>query len=151
MLDPAATENAGRLLAAALRVEEPDTLLVFLSGPLGAGKTTFVRGVLAGLGHLGRVPSPTFPLIEPYAISGYDLYHIDLYRVESAVEVSELGLPELLGEARTLGLVEWPEHSASVLPPPDLEIRLDVLPIGRVLTAAARTAAGHGVLAAWRG
>jgi tRNA threonylcarbamoyladenosine biosynthesis protein TsaE len=148
--DTAATEHAGRALSAAIRAEDSESLLVFLSGPLGAGKTTFVRGVLAGLGHPGRVPSPTYTLIEPYVLSGYNVYHIDLYRIGSANEVAELGLAELLGEARTLGFVEWPENSATGLPAPDLVIRLDVLPEGRLLTAEARTAAGRHMLAAWQ-
>jgi tRNA threonylcarbamoyladenosine biosynthesis protein TsaE len=148
--DATATEDAGRALAGALRAAGRRSLLVFLRGPLGAGKTTFVRGVLAGLGHTGRVPSPTYTLIEPYIVAGYTLYHIDLYRVGSASAVAELGLVELLSEPRTLALIEWAENSGKQLPTPDLALRLSVLSEGRLLAIEAGTPAGQQVMGAWQ-
>ena len=144
-----ATEAAGRALADAILATAVESLLVFLRGPLGAGKTTWVRGALAGLGHAGRVPSPTYALIEPYAVSGFNVYHIDLYRLESQREVLELGLDELLSSPRNLAFIEWPERAADVLPAPDLDVLLELHPDGRVLTANAPSATGQRVLKAW--
>ena len=98
--------------------------LLALTGELGAGKTTFVRGLLRGMGHTGRVRSPTYTLVEPYHLEGRDVLHLDLYRIGDPGELDFLGIPDLIDE-RTLLLVEWPERGAGHLPGADLSIALE--------------------------
>lgn len=121
--------------------------LVFLSGELGTGKTTLVRGVLRGWGHQGAVKSPTYTLIEPYELPRGKVYHLDLYRLGDPEELEFLGLRELLADEALL-LVEWPERGEGWLPRPDLDIRLAHTPDGRgrQLEASAGTAAGEDLL-----
>lgn len=96
-------------------------LLVFLSGELGSGKTTWVRGVLRGLHYDGPVKSPTYTLLEPYYLQDFAVYHFDLYRIESASEVEFLGLRDYLDSAGVC-LIEWPERAQALLPEPDCRI-----------------------------
>jgi tRNA threonylcarbamoyladenosine biosynthesis protein TsaE len=98
--------------------------VVYLQGELGTGKTTLVRSLLRGLGHRGKVRSPTYTLVEPYPLDGLTVYHLDLYRIADPGELEWLGLRDLLG-ADTLLLVEWPERAAGLLPAPDLVIELE--------------------------
>ena len=101
-------------------------LTIFLSGDLGAGKTTFVRGVLRALGYEGRVKSPTYALVEVYAVSSLNLYHFDFYRLKDPDEWHEAGFRDSLA-AQAVSLIEWPEKARGAqvpLPPPDLEIEL---------------------------
>ena len=81
--------------------------LILLSGELGAGKTTFVRGVARGAGSAAPVASPTFQLVRVYP-GRVQLAHVDLYRIESAVELRDLGLEELLDQGAVI--VEWGER-----------------------------------------
>lgn len=127
-----ATEAAGGALAQNIRAEVIDSLVIYLIGDLGAGKTTFARGFLRGLGHAGRVPSPTYTLIEPYDVKDYAVAHIDLYRLRSADEVEALALAELCGSG-TIMLIEWPENGGAGVPPADLRIELDLEGQGRRL------------------
>jgi len=118
-----AMSAAGGSLARTILADNSDSLVIYLVGDLGAGKTTFARGFLHGLGHGGRVPSPTYTLIESYDIAGYAVSHIDLYRLRSAGEVDALGLVEL-GGSKTLMLIEWPENGGDRVPPADLRVEL---------------------------
>lgn len=101
--------------------------VVYLSGDLGAGKTTLVRGLLRALGHAGRVKSPTYGLIESYVVDGLSVHHLDLYRLGDAEEIEYLGIADLLDEGAVL-LVEWPEKGAGYLPPATLSIGIEDLP-----------------------
>ena len=125
----AAMEAFGARLAQVL----PSGLQIQLQGDLGAGKTTLVRGFLRGLGHAGRVKSPTYTLIEPYEPDGCLLYHLDLYRLADPEELEFLGIRDLFVPGVT-SLIEWPERGAGMLPSPDLLIRIEQLPHGRRLT-----------------
>lgn len=87
-----------------------------LHGDLGAGKTTLVRGVLRGLGFEGRVKSPSYGLIESYAVRGIEVHHLDLYRLGDPGELDFIGLEDLLTPNSVL-LIEWPERAAGRLPP----------------------------------
>ena len=97
---PEATEAAAARLARHVRRGD----LLLLTGEMGAGKTTFVRGLAAGLGVAGDVMSPTFQLVRVYA-GPVQLAHVDLYRLDGPGEVADLGLDELLDEGAVV--VEW--------------------------------------------
>jgi tRNA threonylcarbamoyladenosine biosynthesis protein TsaE len=97
---PAETEAIGERFGKRLRAGD----LVLLTGELGAGKTTFVRGVARGVGSSAPVASPTFQLVRMYA-GRVQLAHVDLYRIESTSELADLGLDELLDQGAAV--VEW--------------------------------------------
>ena len=107
--DEEATLNLGKQLS-----RQIDRGMVFLQGPLGIGKTTLVRGFLRGLGYGGLVKSPTYTLIEPYEIAQKSIVHIDLYRIEDAVELTYIGLDETIAQ-NDIALVEWPERGRNFL------------------------------------
>lgn len=98
--------------------------VVYLSGDLGVGKTTLVRGLLRALGFSGRVKSPSYGLIESYRIDDLDIHHLDLYRLGHGEEIRYLGLEDLLGE-HSLLLIEWPERGEGWLPAADWHITID--------------------------
>lgn len=117
-------------------------MVVYLSGELGAGKTTLARGILRALGHAGRVKSPSFALVEPYKLSRLYLYHFDFYRITDPSELEDVGFREYFNPD-TVCLVEWPERAEGMLPPPDLRIDLEVAGSGRKARIEAGTEAGR--------
>lgn len=129
------TEALGaRLAAAFLATADGDTAgldgSVHLSGPLGAGKTTLVRGIVHGLGIEGPVKSPTYTLVEPYTRGAIKLYHFDLYRLADGEELEFLGARDAFAE-HALCLIEWPERGGDWLPPADLHVHLSIAGTGR--------------------
>lgn len=123
---------------------------VALHGPLGAGKTTFVRHLLRRLGVEGRIKSPTYALMEPYDVGGLPVAHFDFYRFDDAREWEDAGLRDVFA-APGLKLAEWPDKAAAVLPPPDLALTIEPAAEGgdaRTVTLAAHTARGRALLAA---
>jgi len=126
-----ATEALGAAFARAFPGSPSGPASLFLEGDLGAGKTTCVRSFLRTLGVSGLIRSPTFTLVETYALAELTAVHVDLYRLTGPQEVEELGLRDFLG-ANCLLLVEWPGNGAHVLPPPDLELALSFADPGRV-------------------
>lgn len=135
-----------RLARALLTAPAPESLLVTLSGELGAGKTTLVGGLLAELGHVGPARSPTYTLIEPYRLRGRDITHCDLYRLRHPDELDDLGLRDLRSAGSVL-LVEWPEKAGGRLGGADLTLTLDYAgPDARKLVAEACSPAGQAVL-----
>ncbi|NOX08403.1 MAG: tRNA (adenosine(37)-N6)-threonylcarbamoyltransferase complex ATPase subunit type 1 TsaE [Gammaproteobacteria bacterium] len=112
-------EQLGAALAKACRSGG----LIFLEGELGAGKTTLVRGLLRALGWQGKVKSPTYTLLEDYEIDGYQICHMDLYRLLDPEELEWLGIRDVLNQD-TLCLVEWPDKGSGILPAPDLRVEI---------------------------
>ena len=140
--DESATLAFGAALAHALT----PGLTIYLVGDLGAGKTTLVRGVLRGLGYMGKVKSPTYTLVELYTVSSLYLYHFDFYRFADPREWVDAGFREHFNPD-TVCLVEWPEKAGEFLPVPDVRIVLLVAENGRSLQAIAETEAGKKCLA----
>lgn len=136
LADADATAAAGEAIGRWLAAREAGGA-VFLSGPLGAGKTSLARGVLRALGVHGPVRSPSYTLLEPYDCAGRSLLHMDLYRLREPEELENLGLRDFPPE-RSWWLVEWPEHGAGLLPPPLLRLQLSARGTGRDLTVEAR-------------
>ena len=123
------------------------SMLITLSGDLGAGKTTFAGGMLHALGHRGAVRSPTYTLIEPYRFGGRDVHHCDFYRLRHPDELDDLGLRDLRVVGSLL-LVEWPEKAEGRLGAPDLAVGLRYASATtRELSIEAASAVGHDVLA----
>jgi tRNA threonylcarbamoyladenosine biosynthesis protein TsaE len=143
--DAAATARLG---AAAAKGIAPGRVL-HLSGELGTGKTTLVRGLLRALGVQGPVKSPTYAWVEPYSISSLDLYHFDFYRFEKKIEWLSSGLREYF-RPDAVCVVEWPERVGPGLPPPDLAIRLSYENAARRATIEAQSAEGEAWLASLR-
>ena len=103
---------------------------IHLAGPLGAGKTTFARALLRALGAGERVKSPTYTLIETYALADLTAQHLDLYRIAAPEELEWLGLRDL-ADGAVLWLVEWPERGVGAIPEPDLTVSLAHAASGR--------------------
>ena len=138
LTDAAATAAVGARLAPLLRPGD----VVTLDGPLSAGKTTLVRGLIGALGHEGEVPSPSFAIVQPYDALVPPVWHVDLYRIEDSGELAELGLDEI--EEQGVLLIEWPGRAGHSAWPEALALSLGVEEDGsRVLTAV--------VPAAWEG
>jgi len=120
----AETRGLGAALARTLPQTPPRRALrVHLSGDLGAGKTTFVRGLLQARGVAGAVKSPTYGLLELYELPPWRVLHLDLYRLADPGDVAALGLADH-DQAFTLWLIEWPERARGALPSVDLEVIL---------------------------
>jgi tRNA threonylcarbamoyladenosine biosynthesis protein TsaE len=139
--DAAATEACGAALAQALL----PGLVVHLHGDLGAGKTTFARGLLQALLPGQRVKSPTYTLVERYRAGTLDVLHLDLYRLADPEELEFLGVREDVG--RAVLLVEWPQRAGDRLPPADVDVALEPAAGGRSIRWTARTPAGRRALA----
>jgi len=133
----------GRALAACIT----PGLTIYLSGELGAGKTTLARGLLRGLGYAGKVKSPTFTLVEAYEVSRLYLYHFDFYRFTDPQELGEAGFREYFNP-QSVCLVEWPEKGsrAAGLPAADLRVTLEVAGSGRKVAIFADSEAGVSCL-----
>lgn len=112
--------------AAAFAAQLSWPAVVFLSGDLGAGKTSFARCLLQSLGVSGSIKSPTYTLVETYTIERGQVCHFDLYRIQDPSELEYLGARDLLAES-VLALLEWPQRAAVDLPPPDWNIEFSHL------------------------
>ncbi|MGB0128192.1 MAG: tRNA (adenosine(37)-N6)-threonylcarbamoyltransferase complex ATPase subunit type 1 TsaE [Rhodocyclaceae bacterium] len=146
LTDEAATLDLGAALAASIVPKA----VVHLFGDLGAGKTTLVRGLLRGLGFRGNVKSPTYTLVEVYAISNLKLHHFDFYRFSQPEEYLDAGLDEYF-EGDGVCLVEWPDRADPYVPAPDLRIDLRIAGSGRAAHLEAFTRDGQTWLSALLG
>ena len=118
---------------------------LYLQGELGAGKTTFVRGFLRAKAYQGSVKSPTYTLVEPYELQDENIYHFDLYRLNSAEELEDIGFRDYF-DGEGISLVEWPEKAESVLEKPDLSIIISIKEAARSLELQAFSSVGKDLL-----
>ncbi len=130
LADARATEAAGAMLGDLIQLGD----IVALSGPLGAGKSCFTRGLIGALGFAGDVPSPTFGIVIPYASPEVrvPLWHVDLYRIDNPQHIDELGLDDARRDAALV--IEWPERMGRALWSDALLIELSINGDGRRLT-----------------
>lgn len=131
LADANATADIGHRIAQILQPGD----VIGLSGPLGAGKSVLAKGLVAALGFAGDVPSPTFNIVIPYAPpdTRVQVWHVDLYRLEDAAEIEELGLDD--ARCDTALMIEWPERLGMRLWPDTLLLSLEMDGEGRRLTA----------------
>jgi tRNA threonylcarbamoyladenosine biosynthesis protein TsaE len=120
-------------------------MVVFLHGPLGAGKTTLTRGFLRGLGYPDKVKSPTYTLVEPYEFNDKKIYHFDLYRIENHSELEHIGIKEYF-RSDSICLIEWPEKGFPLLPTADIACYIEIKDDGRNIILKARSDLGEKVL-----
>ncbi|MFT4796972.1 MAG: tRNA threonylcarbamoyladenosine biosynthesis protein TsaE [Candidatus Azotimanducaceae bacterium] len=118
--------------------------VVYLKGTLGAGKTTFSRGILRAYGYKGAVKSPTFTLVEPYDLQWGQVYHFDLYRIADPEELEYLGVDDYF-EGGHLCLIEWPERGDGFLPAADLEVELVLRGRGRHISIVGLSKLGDSI------
>lgn len=140
-----ASTQATEAIGASLAKVVTDACVIYLSGELGAGKTTLVRGFLRARGYQGSVKSPTYTLLEPYSINVTQLFHLDLYRLADPDELEFIGLRDLLADPAIL-LVEWPERGRGVLPEPDLIVVLNYKGEGRLCRLASASERGEAII-----
>lgn len=143
------TEAFGAQLARTLPGDDR-LKVVYLSGDLGAGKTTLARGFLRECGVAGPVRSPTYTLVEAYPLGKTIFLHLDLYRLTDPSELENLGVRESATDGH-VWLVEWPERGAGRLPPPDLSVMLEGHVDRHLIEVAGRSPAGAAWLAALEG
>lgn len=122
--DAAATARLGAELAGRLRLGD----VVALTGPLGAGKTQFTKGVVEGLGCDGEASSPSFSLVHEYTGAKWPVYHFDFYRLEKAGDLAMAGFDDCLESGVTI--IEWGEKFPEVLPPGTCRLTFEIQPDG---------------------
>ena len=138
-------------LARALREARAWPLVFGLTGDLGSGKTTWVRATLRGLGYAGRVPSPTYTLLEQYRCATLTIVHLDLYRLRGGDELEHLGLRDWLADEQCWIAVEWPERAPALAERCDWLVDFAVTSAtGRRVTISPRTPAGIEALSSVR-
>ena len=142
--DELATQAFAQTLAARPAIADA---LIELQGDLGAGKTTFTRHLLAALGVNGRVKSPTYAVVEPYALdNGLNIWHFDFYRFNDPREWEEAGFRDIFASSG-LKLVEWPDKAGEYLPQADLVLAIEVLADDtRQVTLTAQTETGKALM-----
>jgi tRNA threonylcarbamoyl adenosine modification protein YjeE len=139
------TEDFGWQLACARPGAQVPLSVLYLTGEVGAGKTTFARGFLRALGVIDPVRSPTYTLVDVYPLGAVTLVHVDLYRLRSPSELESLGLREWARPGH-VWLIEWPEKGEGRLPAPDLTLEFTVEAAGHDIRVSTPTALGKAWL-----
>ena len=129
--DASETQALGQSFAAVVAAPA----VIHLQGELGAGKTTFIQGMVRGLGTDVAVLSPTYTLVEEYTTEKGRVHHLDLYRIGSPEEVENLGLRDRCG-AEDIVLIEWPDRGGQAVPIPTWKVSLEYLDTGRSVSIA---------------
>lgn len=137
-----ATADATLRLGAAFAAQLRPPLVIYLQGDLGAGKTTFTRGLLQALGYRGNVTSPTYTLVETYELASFNVNHFDLYRLNDPHELEYIGAAEMMCAVDSINLIEWPGQGQGEIPAADIVIELQHQQQGRQVTLFAQTPAG---------
>ncbi|WP_166425403.1 tRNA (adenosine(37)-N6)-threonylcarbamoyltransferase complex ATPase subunit type 1 TsaE [Paraglaciecola sp. 20A4] len=140
-----ADEQATTELAAKLAILCSTATVIYLEGDLGAGKTSFCRGFIHGLGYVGRVKSPTYTLVEPYEINGWRIFHFDLYRLSDPEELEYIGIRDYFDDD-CICLIEWPDKGYGLLAAADLHISIEFIDDSRSITVQANNEYGQKLL-----
>ena len=131
-------ENGLRTVARGIATQLQSGDLIFLSGDLGTGKTTFAQAATRAMGFEGVVNSPTFTLIETYQTDYGELVHLDLYRLESLMELENIGIRDYL-DGQFICFIEWPQKGDGLLPAADIIVDLEYAGDRRRLGVTVRT------------
>ncbi len=134
-----------QLINAICRLPSQQNVTLYLNGDLGAGKTTLSRGMIQGLGYSGNVKSPTYTLVEEYAIGEKIIYHFDLYRLADPEELEFMGIRDYFAD-NTICLIEWAEKGADLLSPPDLLVNIGYAENARNIELVAQSTMGQQII-----
>ncbi|MCK3655535.1 tRNA threonylcarbamoyladenosine biosynthesis protein TsaE [Pasteurellaceae bacterium Macca] len=129
-----------------LEAGQEHSLTIYLNGELGAGKTTLTRSIVQAFGHTGNVKSPTYTLVEEYAIPPFGIYHFDLYRLSDPEELEFMGIRDYF-RPQTLCLLEWASRGQGMIPEADIVVEIEYAGEGRDLTLHPQSRVGENLLA----
>jgi tRNA threonylcarbamoyladenosine biosynthesis protein TsaE len=144
--DETATVEIGEVLAKTVKGQsKQQSLVAYLYGDLGAGKTTLTRGFVCGMGHQGNVKSPTYTLVEPYELAPWRIFHFDLYRLSDAEELEYMGIRDYFN-VDCCCFIEWPEKGKGLLAKADLIITISYQDEQRIINLVAESEYGENIL-----